>query len=129
MDKIFRRDTLVSGIRIKKKDEKKRKRNIIVNFRVTPEEKRLLDNRIELSGLMKREFFIQSCLHQKINTFGNVKTFDSIRKKLCVVEKHLSEIEKSGELDLEVLESLRTILEMFDRLDRSRIDEKGSIKK
>ena len=76
---------------------------------------------------MKREFFIQSCLHQKINTFGNVKTFDVIRKKLCVVEKHLSEIEKSEELDLEVLESLRTILEMFDGLDRSGIDEKDDI--
>lgn len=117
----------MSGIRVKKKDEKKRKRNININFRVTPEEKRLLDDRIELSGLMKREFFIQSCLHQKINTFGNVKTFDVIRKKLCVVEKHLSEIEKSEELDLEVLESLRTILEMFDGLDRSGIDEKDDI--
>ena len=92
MNKIFHRDTLVSGVRIKKKDEKKRKRNIIVNFRVTPEEKRLLDPRIELSGLMKREFFIQSCLHQKINTIGNIKTFDAMRKKLYVIEKHLSEI-------------------------------------
>lgn len=46
-----------------------------------------------------------------------------------MVEKHLSEIEKSEELDLEVLESLRTILEMFDGLDRSGIDEKDSIQK
>lgn len=65
MDKIFHRDTLVSGIRVKKKDEKKRKRNIIVNFRVTPEEKRLLDNRIEISGLMKREFLYRAACIRK----------------------------------------------------------------
>ncbi len=127
MDKIFRRDTLLSGVQKKKKDDKKRKRNIIVNFRVTPEEKRLLDNRIELSGLMKSDFFIQSCLYQKIITYGNVKTFDAIRKKLCTVEKHLSEIEKSDELDFEVLESLRTILEMFEGLDCSSSNQRGSI--
>ena len=44
-----------------------------------------------------------------------------------MVEKHLSEIEKSEELDWVVLESLRTILEMFDGLDRSGIDEKDGI--
>lgn len=118
MAKIYRRDTLVSGVRSKKKNEKNRKRNTIVNFRVTPVEKKLLDERIALSGLTRAEFFIQSCLHQKVVTFGNVKTFDEIKKKLAVIDKHLQEISKSEELDLEVLESLRMILEMFEGLER-----------
>lgn len=118
MAKIYRRDTLVSGVSPKKKNEKNRKRNTIVNFRVTPEEKQLLDDRIALSGLARADFFIQSCLHQKVVTFGNVKTFDVIRKKLAVVNKHLQEVSKSEELDLEVLESLRMILELFDGLER-----------
>lgn len=118
MAKIYRRDTLVSGVSPKKKNEKNRKRNTIVNFRVTPEEKQLLDDRIALSGLARADFFIQSCLHQKVVTFGNVKTFDVIRKKLVVVNKHLQEVSKSEELDLEVLESLRMILELFDGLER-----------
>ena len=83
--KIYRRDTLVSGVKPKKKNEKNRKRNTIVNFRVTPEEKRLLDDRIALSGLPRGEFFINSCLHQKILTLGNVKTFDVMRKKMMVI--------------------------------------------
>ena len=118
MAKIYRRDTLVLGVSPKKKNEKNRKRNTIVNFRVTPEEKQLLDDRIALSGLARADFFIQSCLHQKVVTFGNVKTFDVIRKKLVVVNKHLQEVSKSEELDLEVLESLRMILELFDGLER-----------
>ena len=87
--KIYRRDTLVFGVKPKKKNEKNRKRNTIVNFRVTPEEKRLLDDRIALSGLPRAEFFINSCLHQKILTVGNVKTFDVMRKKMMVIDQHL----------------------------------------
>lgn len=118
MAKIYRRDNLVSGVTPKKKNEKNRKRSVIVNFRVTPEEKQLIDERIALSGLPRAEFFIQSCMYQKVITFGNVKTFDGIKKKLVVIDEHLQAVEKSEELDLEILESLRMILEMFAGLER-----------
>ena len=122
MTKIFKRDTLISGVSPKMKDEKKRKRSVIVNFRVTPEEKKLLDNRIELSGMQRQDFFIQSCLYQKIITYGNIRTFDVMRKKVVEINKHLNLISKSEELDFEVLESLRMILEMLDGLE----EESGS---
>lgn len=118
MAKIYRRDNLVSGVTPKKKNEKNRKRSAIVNFRVTPEEKQLIDERIALSGLPRAEFFIQSCMYQKVITFGNVKTFDGIKKKLLVIDEHLQAVEKSEELDLKILESLRMILEMFAGLER-----------
>lgn len=118
MAKIYRRENLVSGVTLKKKNEKNRKRSVIVNFRVTPEEKQLIDERIALSGLPRAEFFIQSCMYQKVITFGNVKTFDAIRKKLLVIDEHLQAVQKSEELDLEILESLRMILEMFAGLER-----------
>ena len=118
MAKIYRRDNLVSGVTTKKKNEKNRKRSVIVNFRVTPKEKKFIDDRIVLSGLPRAEFFIQSCMHQSVITFGNVKTFDAIKKKLLVIDEHLQTISKSEELDIEVLESLRMILEMFNGLER-----------
>lgn len=118
MAKIYRRDNIVSGVTPKKKNEKNRKRSEIVNFRVTPEEKQLIDERIALSGLPRAEFFIQSCMYQKVITFGNVKTFDGIKKKLLVIDEHLQAVEKSEELDLKILEFLRMILEMFVGLER-----------
>ena len=118
MAKIYRRDTLVSGVTPKKKNEKNRKKNVIMNFRVSQEEKQLIDERIALSGLPKAEFFINSCMHQKIVTLGNIKTFDEMKKKLFLIDMHLQQIEKSEELDIEILESLRMILEMFEGLDR-----------
>ena len=122
MAKIYRRDTLVSGVTPKKKNEKNRKRNVIMNFRVSQEEKQLIDERIALSGLPKAEYFINSCMHQKIVTFGNIKTFDEMKKKLFLIDKHLQQIEKSEELDIEILESLRMILEMFEGLGRKDDD-------
>ena len=118
MAKIYRRDNLVSGVMPKKKNEKKRKRSVIVNFRVTPEEKQLIDERIVLSGLARAEFFINSCMHQKIVTFGNVRTFGEMKRKLAGIDRYLQQIEKSEELDLEVLESLRMVLEMLGGLER-----------
>ena len=118
MAKIYRRDNLVSGVTTKKKNEKNRKRSVIVNFRVTPKEKKFIDDRLVLSGLPRAEFFIQSCMHQSVITFGNVKTFDAIKKKLLMIDEHLQTVSKSEELDIEVLESLRMILEMFNGLER-----------
>ena len=60
MGKIYRRETLKTSTTPKKKDEKRRKRNVIMNFRVSPEEKERIEERIALSGLMKSEYFINS---------------------------------------------------------------------
>ncbi|MDD7521176.1 MAG: hypothetical protein SOW12_08210 [Lachnospiraceae bacterium] len=119
MAKIYRRDNLIANVTPKAKS-KNRKRSVIMNFRVSPEEKKLIDDRIALSGLGKADFFIQSCMHQKISTYGNIRTFEEIKKKMLVIDRHLQEVERTEELDVEILESLRMILEMLDGLDSSR---------
>ena len=116
MGKIYRRDTLIKNVSPKKKDEKARKRNMILNFRVTPEEKVLIENRIALSGMPKAEYFIQSCLHNEIHTTGNIRTFDEMRKQIKQVDDHLCSIYSTDELELEILESLRTLVEILNRV-------------
>ena len=114
MDKIYRRPTQSNGTPKKKKDEKARKRNVIMNFRVSPQEKELIEKRIALSGLSKSEFFIQSCMCQKILVKGNVRTYDEMRKQLAVIKEHLSKVESTEDLELDVMESLRMIAEILD---------------
>ena len=114
MDKIYRRPTQLNGTPKKKKDEKARKRNVIMNFRVSPQEKELIEKRIALSGLSKSEFFIQSCMYQKILVKGNVRTYDEMRKQLAVIKEHLSKVESTEDLELDVMESLRMIAEILD---------------
>ena len=81
-------------------------------------QKMLLPQLIQHYLVVRLLLSIQSCMYQKVITFGNVKTFDAIRKKMLVIDEHLQAVEKSEELDLEILESLRMILEMFAGLER-----------
>ena len=118
MTKIFKRETLDSNIARNENVKKNRKRDIIVNFRMSKEEKILLDNRIELSGMLRQDFFIQSCLNQKIVTYGNIRTFDAMKNKIKIIEEHLVKVSIAGDVDIEVLEFLRTILEILDGLKR-----------
>ena len=81
MDKIFRRESL-KEVTTKKTKEQSRKRNLIMNFRVTPEEKDMINKRIEVSGLTRAEFFIQSCLFQSIEVKGNIRVTDAMKNNL-----------------------------------------------
>ena len=97
----------------KKKNEKNRKRNVFMNFRVSEKERELIERRIALSGMTKAEFFIQSCLYPAILVRGNIRTFDKIRERLSAIEIKLSDMEKNPELSKDDLLELRTILEML----------------
>lgn len=57
MIKIFKRESLQLKGR-KLKVDNNRKRNIIVNFRMSPEEKSLLEEKIALFGLNKQDYMI-----------------------------------------------------------------------
>ncbi len=111
--KIYRRDTLLRNTKLKKKDEKKRKKSACVNFRVTPEEKEIIFNRIRLSGMKIQDYVAQSCMYNQIYVVGNVKTFDAIRNEMWAIDEHLMSLKSVDELELEKLESLRMILEIL----------------
>lgn len=114
MTKIFRRETLVCGTNEKKPEN--RKRDVIINFRVSPEEKRLIDARIEMIGLPKASFLIQSCLYQAVLVKGNIKTFDKINAKMQEIYEALNGRPDLENIDGELLESWITILQILERL-------------
>lgn len=116
MDKIYRRTTQLSNTPKKKKNEKNRVRNTIMNFRVSPNEKELIEARIKLTGMSKSEFFIESCLYQAIFVKGNIKTFSEIRDKMAEISEAIDKNSRLEDLEPELRESLRTILEIIDRL-------------
>ena len=117
-DKIYRRTTQSSHT-LKSNDGKKaRKRNIILNFRVTEQEKNLIEKRIELSGLKKSDYFIESCLYQKILVKGNIRTSDKMKEQLSRIADALKECEEEnffGVLSGEDVIALKTILEMLTK--------------
>lgn len=116
--KIYRRSTLLPAKERGKGERGQRIRNTILNFRVTPEDKELIANRVELSGLSKQDFLTQSCLHQKIVMQANIKSLSAIKREVKSIDEHLCSVLEKGEsieqMDLKKLESLRTILEILD---------------
>lgn len=116
MDKIYRRATQLSGPPKKKKNDKNRVRNTIMNFRVSPQEKELIDARIALTGLPRAEFFISSCLYQTILVKGNIKTFGDINTKVEEIAGVILEDCNLNDLREEQLESFQTILEILNNL-------------
>lgn len=115
MDKIYRRATQKGQTSPKKKDEKNRKRNVIVNFRVSQEEKQLIDARIQMSGLPRAEFFIESCLYQSILVRGNARTFSNLQNQMDALGTAITQNPDIGELDSIQQETLRIILEILSK--------------
>ena len=115
-NKIFMRPTLQKGSVKKPKDEKARKRNTIVNFRVSPEEKERIDARIAMTGMDKAEFFIESCLYQTILVRGNVHTFREFERGMKELAMQIDQNIKLADMDPMQQETLRAILEILEKL-------------
>ena len=115
MDKIYRRPTQLSNTPKKKKDERSRKRNTCLNFRMTQTERELIEARIAVTGLEKADFFIESCLYQKILVKGNIKSFTQIKNQMAQIAELINKNPNLEDLEPVQAEMLKTILEIIDR--------------
>lgn len=110
---MFKRDNMPKAQSKDKKYKKTCPRNKIMNFYVTEEEKEKIEIRMKLSGLTKQEFYVQSMMNQKVICIGNIKTFDEMKKQLLQIGEYLKNITSDSQLDNNVLENLRMILELY----------------
>lgn len=98
----------------KKKSEKNRKRNRILNFRVSQEEYDLINKQVEISGLSKQDYFIQE---RKINITADYRVADAIAKE---VFQFARVIKKFGKLDKEEQDILLYILEIYEEIKQEK---------
>lgn len=96
------------------KNQMNRKRNIIVNFRMSAEEKELLEKRILLSGKKKQEYFIESCLEQKLNIFANRKVVMELKNQLKSIEVELKCLLDINQLSNEKINTLHTVVQILE---------------
>ena len=114
MSKIYRRPTQRSNTPKKKKNEKNRVRNALLNFRVTPKERELIEARITATGMPKAKFFIESCLYQAILVKGNIRSFTILQKKMEEIAAAIERNPNIVELDPVRAETLRIVLEILN---------------
>lgn len=100
--------------RIKKK-ERNRKRPNTIAFRMSDEEKRLFEDRVAMSGLLKQDFIIQSLLFSEVQFLGSNIAIKKIEERLNEIEMNIKGVLKKNELDSVLMEELTTIIELMQR--------------
>lgn len=94
----------------KNRDEHNRWRNKTVAFRMSPEEAKLLDEFVKLSGLNKQDYLINRVLQRDVIVQGNPRVYKALRNELIYLANQLKNINQVDEEFLLVLTQSLTIL-------------------
>lgn len=114
------RNKYMQNLKAKKKEKEpniNRKRNKILNFRVSEEEYDVICKKIELSGLKKQDYFISMLSNTMINIVPDYRLADSISKEIFQLAKV---IKKYGKLDGENSDILLYVLEIYEQLKKEK---------
>ena len=103
----------------KRLDAKNRWRNVVVAFRMSPEEAQELNVKVSLSGLSKQDYIIQCLLKHEIRVVGVMKVAKKVQVHLDTI---LEELQTLDEADRDVEELLVQLKHVLDILQS---DEKG----
>lgn len=88
-------------------DNKGRWRNVIVSFRMSPEE-RDVNVRVKLSGLTKQDYIIKRLSERDIIVQPNTRVYKALRNQMTEILSELKRIESGGNIDSD----LRDIIEI-----------------
>ena len=100
----------------KRLDAKNRWRNVVVAFRMSPEEAQELNVKVALSGLSKQDYIIQCLLKHEIRGVGGMKVARKVRIHLDTILEELQSLDDSDRnVDVEdLLVPLRHVLDILD---------------
>lgn len=91
----------------KNRDDKNRWRNVMVSFRMSPEESQQLNTFVKLSGLTKQDYIIQRLLCKEVIVQGNPRVYKALKEELTQMTRQLERIESVSAIDAEQMDTLR----------------------
>lgn len=98
----------------KSRDKKNRWRNVVVGFRMSPQEAEELNVKVSLSGLSKQDYLIKSCLGQELRIVCGRKVAREMQMYLEAILEELQNMETTEEMDEELLTPMKHILEILN---------------
>lgn len=103
----------------KKLDQKGRFRSDTIAFRISPAERKELDDRVKLCGFQsKQDFVLSSVLYQKVEAKGNPLMFTKFRVHLNKIYRELQRIQDISEVDEELFTPIRTMIEILESMEK-----------
>ena len=125
---MFRQETIQKKSKNKKKrtveeekerlrnKDKNRKRKHLVCFRVTEEEKDLINEKVKLSGRLKQEYLIEAVSNHEVIFVGDRRVFNVMMGILKDIKVELKEIEETSEVNENDIYLLKTTIKMMENL-------------
>lgn len=104
-------------------DKKNRWRNVIVSFRVSPEESEDLNRRVKLSGLNKQDYIIKRLSERDVIVQGNPRVFKALRNQMTEILTELRRIERCSEISDEFLDILELVAKTYNGLECGNNDK------
>lgn len=98
-------------------DRKGRWRNIIVSFRMSPQERDDLDIRVKLSGLTKQDYIIRRLLERDVIVQPSSRLFKALRNQMTEILTELKRIENGANVDDELIAVIKTVVETYNSLE------------
>lgn len=95
-------------------DSKNRWRNLIVAFRVSPEESAAINRMVGLSGMTKQEYLISRVLCKDITVLPNPRVYKHLRTIMQDILKRLEELKLAP--DDELQETIRIVAGALDNM-------------
>ncbi|MDE5862438.1 MAG: DUF1778 domain-containing protein [Ruminococcus sp.] len=94
---------------VKNLDEKGRFRSRTIGFRVSPEEEKLINSAVALSGLTKQDYIVRKLKDRTVTVLPNPRVYKALKNQLSTVLDELTRIEDGNSVDSELLEVIRLI--------------------
>ena len=97
-------------------DNKGRWRNVIISFRMSPQERDDLNVRVKLSGLTKQDYIIKRLSERDIVVQPNTRVYKALRNQMTKILEELQRIENGADIDSDLLDIIQITAQTYNGL-------------
>ena len=97
-------------------DNKGRWRNVIISFRMSPQERDDLNVRVKLSGLTKQDYIIKRLSERDIVVQPNTRVYKALRNQMTKILEELQRIDNGADIDSDLLDKIQITVQTYNGL-------------
>ena len=97
-------------------DNKERWRNVIISFRMSPQERDDLNVRVKLSGLTKQDYIIKRLSERDIVVQPNTRVYKALRNQMAEILSELQRIDNGADIDSDLLDIIQITAQTYNGL-------------
>ena len=97
-------------------DNKGRWRNVIISFRMSPQERDDLNARVKLSGLTKQDYIIKRLSERDVIVQPNTRVYKALRNQMAEILAELKRINNGADIDSDLLDIIQITAQTYNGL-------------